>query len=149
MHEGFHYLSGELALVDLQTLMVQPYPHALCLKSEPPAPYHLPAATLRTGATLHVPVAALPAATCNRPVPLGAIFFLYRDKPGGTTLQRIDAGEAAMRLYANALNNLAHGGQGLDVAIRLTSRLPCFRLQLGELTQVGGLLRSALQEDSR
>ena len=85
--------------------------------------------SLRTGATLHIPVAALPAATCNRPVPLGAIFFLYRDKPGGTTLQRIDAGEAATRLYANALNNLAHGGQGLDAAIRLTSRLPCFRLQ--------------------
>jgi hypothetical protein len=148
LHEGFRYLSDELAPVDLQTMTVQPYPHALCLKSEPPAPYRLPAATLRTGVTLHVPVAALPSATFREPVPLGAIFFLGREGIGDTTVQRIDAGEAAARLYSNALNNLAHGGEGLDAAILLTSRTPCFRLQLGELSRAGGVIQSAL-EDSR
>ena len=148
LHDGFRYLSDELAPVDLQTMAVQPYPHALCLKSEPPAPYRLPAATLRTGATLHIPVAALPSATLREPVPLGAIFFLGRDGNSDTTIQRIDAGEAAARLYANALNNLAHGGEGLDAAIHLTSRTPSFRLQLGDLRRAGGVIRSAL-EDSR
>lgn len=145
LHEGFRYLSDELAPVDLQTMAVQPYPHALCLKSAPPAPYRLPAGTLRTNITLHVPVTALPSATCRDPVPLGAIFFLAREGNGDTALWRIEAGEAAARLYANALNNLAHGGEGLDAAIRITSRTLCFCLQLGELSRVGGSIRSVLE----
>lgn len=146
LHEGFRYLSDELAPVDLQTMAVQPYPHALCLKSPPPPPYVLPAATLRTEATLHLPVSALPSTTCDTAVPLGAIFFLAREAEGDTSMQRVDAAEASARLYANALNNLAHAGEGLDAAIHLSSRIPCFRLQLGTLTQVGTLIRSALAE---
>lgn len=146
LHEGFRYLSDELAPVDLQTLAVQPYPHALCLKSPPPLPYRLPVATLRTEATLHLPVPALPSTACDAPVPLGAIFFLAREGASDTTVERIDAAEASVRLYANALNNLAHAGEGLDAAIHLSSRIPCFRLQLGALTQVGALIRSALAE---
>ena len=146
LHEGFRYLSDELAPIDLQTLAVQPYPHALCLKSPPPLPYRLPAATLRTEVTLHLPVSSLPSTTCNTPVPLGAIFFLSREEAGDTTVERIDTAEASARLYANALNNLAHAGEGLDAAIHLPSRIPCYRLQLGSLTQVGALIRSTLAE---
>lgn len=144
LHTEFRYLSDELAPIDLKMMTVQPYPHALCLKSEPPAPYRLPTDTLRTEVTLHVPVAALPAAACDAPIALGAIFFLAREGNSDTSVQRIDAGEAAARLYANALNNLAHGGQGLDAAIHLTSRVPCFRLQLGELSQASAVIRAAL-----
>lgn len=146
LHEGFRYLSDELAPVDLQTLAVQPYPHALCLKSPPPPPYRLPAATLLTEATLHLPVSALPSPACDAPVPLGAIFFLAREEISYTRVVRIDASEASVRLYANALNNLAHAGEGLDAAIHLSSRIPGFRLQLGELTQVGAMIRTALME---
>lgn len=145
LHAGFRYLSDELAPIDLKQMTVYPYPHALCLKSEPPAPYRLPSNTLRTEATMHVPVAALPAAACDAPIALGAIFFLAREDNSETTVQRIDAGEAAARLYANALNNLAHGGQGLDAAIHLTARASCFRLQLGELSQAGAVIQAALE----
>jgi hypothetical protein len=48
LHHGFDYLSDELAPVDLGSLRVQPYPHALCLKKAPPLPYSLPERTLRT-----------------------------------------------------------------------------------------------------
>lgn len=147
LHTGFRYLSDELAPIDLKRMTVHPYPHALCLKSEPPSPYHLPADTLHTETTLHVPVAALPALACDAPIALGTIFFLARDGNSDTTVQRIDTGEAAARLYANALNNLAHGGQGLDAAIHLTSQAPCFRLQLGELSQAGAVIRAALQAE--
>lgn len=143
LHEGFRYLSDELAPVDLPTLAVQAYPHALCLKSPPPPPYRLPTATLRTEATLHLPVSALPSTTCDSPVRLGAIFFLVREGRD-TSVERIEASEASVRLYANALNNLAHAGEGLDAAIHLATSVPCFRLQLGALTQVGALIRSAM-----
>lgn len=146
LHEGFRYLSDELAPVDLQTMAVQPYPHALCLKSPPPPPYDLPAETLRTEATLHLPVSALPSTTCDTQVPLGAIFFLTREGGGDTTMEPVGAAEASVRLYANVLNNLAHPGEGLDAAIHLSSRIPCFHLQLRMLTQVGTLIRSGLAE---
>jgi hypothetical protein len=42
LHHGFGYLSDELAPLDLGTLEIQPYAHALCLKDEPPACYPLP-----------------------------------------------------------------------------------------------------------
>lgn len=144
LHEGFRYLSDELAPVELQSLAVQPYPHALCLKNPPPPPYGLPATTLRTEATLHLPVSALPSTACDAAVPLGAIFFLVREGICDTSVERIDAAEASVRLYANALNNLAHAGDGLDAAIHLSSRAPCFRLHLGELSQVGAVIRTAL-----
>lgn len=146
LHEGFRYLSDELAPVDLETLAVQPYPHALCLKSPPPPPYALPMTTLRTGVTLHLPVSDLPATTCDTAIPLGAIFFLSREEASNTYVVRIDAAEASVRLYSNALNNLAHAGEGLDAAIQLSSKIPCFRLQLGELTQVGKAIRTVLAD---
>jgi hypothetical protein len=48
LHHGFDYLSDELAPVDLGSLRVQFYPHALCLKKAPTLPYSLPERTLRT-----------------------------------------------------------------------------------------------------
>ena len=38
LHHGFSYLSDELAPIDLETLEVLPYRHALCLKRRPPSP---------------------------------------------------------------------------------------------------------------
>ncbi len=34
LHHGFDYLSDELAPVDLDSLRLEPYPHALCLKND-------------------------------------------------------------------------------------------------------------------
>ena len=49
LHHGFSYLSDELAPIDLDTVEVLPYPHALCLKRRPPPPYLLPAESLDLG----------------------------------------------------------------------------------------------------
>src|SRR5919106_6899684 len=72
LHHGFSYLSDELSPVDLNTMQIHAYPHAICLKREPPCAYPLPSNTLRTSRTLHVPVGELT-------VPWGflrSIFFL-------------------------------------------------------------------------
>ena len=75
LHHGFRYLSDELAPINLDSMTVLPFPHALNLKKEPPAPYVLPETTIRTTATLHVPVNSLPAETADGPANLAAIFF--------------------------------------------------------------------------
>jgi hypothetical protein len=55
LENGFDYLSDELAPIDVQRLTVHPFPHALCLKSPPPAPYCLPTGALGIGVRYHVP----------------------------------------------------------------------------------------------
>lgn len=145
LHAGLRYLSDELAPVDLDTMTVHPYPHALCLKNEPPGPYSLPLGTLRTAETLHVPVEFLPAEAALLPTALVQTIFLKRDvsldHPG---IREINAGEAAARLLANALNPLAHRGDGLDAAIEIARHTHSVELQVAGLAETCEAIRIIL-----
>lgn len=142
LHHGFRYLSDELAPVDLTTLEVYPYPHALCLKNEPPVSYPLPLKTIRTSRTLHIPVGALPGGVATAAFPLVAIFFLrYRRERPLTTIEPITQAVAAARLIANALNPLAHPGYGLDAAVEMASRTACFEIFRGDLHETSALVK--------
>jgi hypothetical protein len=146
LHHGFRYLSDELAPVDLETMRVFPYPHALCLKAEPPKAYPLPPDILRTARTLHVPTHRLPNVTVSEAVPLAAIFFLeYRPGEASTPdLEAISKGEAAARLFAQALNPLAHCEDGLRGAAAIACQLPGYRLRSADLGATCELLTRAL-----
>ena len=123
------------APLDLRTMKVAPYPHALCLKREPPEAYPLPAQILRTSRTFHVPTPMLPNQTLSQPVPVTAMFFLeYSPKDQtGATLQSISKGEAASRLFAQALNPLAHMEDGLPAAIAIACNAACYKLRSADL----------------
>ena len=148
LHEGFEYLSDELAPVDLKDRVVHPYPHALCLKQPPPAPFSLPPGLIDTGRTLHVPVGALPSRVVREAVPLAAILFLERSASASPTMVRISTAQAATRIYANALNPLAHPGEGLDGAIELAASSLCFELRLGRLPDTVALVNRLKEEIS-
>lgn len=132
---GFTYLSDELAPVDPETGLLQPYPHALCLKSRPPAPYPLTREVIETTRTLHVPVERLKSfARPGEQYPVEQIFFLFRDEtPAKPSLTPLGQAETATRLYANALNQLAHENSGLAAVAALAQRIPAHTLQIGEL----------------
>jgi hypothetical protein len=133
VENGCEYLSDELAPIDLHTLAVEPYPHALCLKSPPPAPFELPPNTVRCGRRYHVPLAG----PSDRVRTLAGLVFIRRDKERFEQLRPISAGSAAARLMANALNPLAHPGDGLDVAVTLSQAVPCFELDVLDLAGAG------------
>jgi hypothetical protein len=134
LHHGFRYLSDELAPIAPDTCEVHPYPHALCLKAEPPGPYPLPEQIARTERTLHVPVSLLPGGAFPAPASLHALFFLRRDTHRSRpAFSRLSAAEAGARLYANTLNALAHPGSGLAAAIEIASAVPAFLIDVGEL----------------
>ena len=134
LHHGFSYLSDELAPVDLVTLEVLPYPHALCLKRQPPPPYLLPAESLDLGRTIHVPPRLLPSPALLDACPLQAVFFVGRDSRGGKpAVRRVSTAEAAARMYVSTLNALAHDARGLDAVLRVVGRISCFVLQAGDL----------------
>lgn len=147
LHHGFDYLSDELAPVDLDSLRLEPYPHALCLKKEPPLPYLLPARTLRMSSTLHVPVMQLPNSTVSQPTPLSAMFFLeYCPELKIPTAHRITKAEAAARLFVNALNPLAHEQDGLAAAAVIAQKVPSFHLRSTELGLTCELVKTILDD---
>ncbi len=135
LHHGFRYLSDELSPIDLDSLCVLPYPHALCLKPPTPLAYRLPAAdVLDFGRTVHVPVHALPAETPPGPCELGAVLFVrYRGDLRAPVLRAIGPAEAGARMYVTALNALAHRNRGLDAVVHIAERVPCYCLDSADL----------------
>jgi hypothetical protein len=146
LHHGFRYLSDELAPVRLESMEVYPYPHAICFKKAPPKPYYLPDRTIYTSRTMHVPAEILPGETTNDPIPLVAIFFLRQSCLSAPTVKSITKGEAAARLFANALNALAHEGDGIDGAIEIARRSLCFELAIGDPFATCALVKNTLQD---
>jgi hypothetical protein len=143
LHHGARFVSDELAPIDLTTRQVYPFERALCLKREPPLDYPLPASALRIGSCVHVPTAALPCATERTPQAVAGVVFVRHD-PGRSRpeLHRLSVAESAARLYASALNALAHDGRGFDAAVELASRWPAVALASGELKESCDLLGS-------
>jgi hypothetical protein len=132
-----------LAPVDLTTLHVHPFPHALCLKAVPPNDYPLPKETIYTSYTAHVPVQCLPREATVEGVALDTIFFVkFIGDISEPVLKPLGKAEAAVHLFANALNPLAHTGDGLDGAIEIVSRTRCFELQYSNLKPTCELIKS-------
>jgi hypothetical protein len=143
LHHGFHYMSDELSPVDVATMRVFPYPHALCLKSDPSPPYALPPRTLRLGRTLHVPVDSLPAPVASGARPLAGVFLVTHGADvAAPDVRRIDPAEAGARLYVTALNALAHPNEGLDPVVRIAQDVPCFALSSADLAATCALVRA-------
>ena len=130
LHEGFAYMSDELAPVDPDTLRVESYAHAICLKRERPDAHALPDDCLRTDATIHIATSSLPSDVCRLKPRLTNIVFLTGNREDATTTQLVslNRSEAAARLYANGLNQLAHDGAGLATVARIAAAANCYRL---------------------
>ena len=143
LHHGFKYLSDELAPVHLTAMQVHPFPHALCLKTVPPNEYLLPEETIFTTRTAHVPTQFLPCQTTMYSLPLEAIFFVrFIGEISEPVLKPIGKAEAAARLFTNALNPLAHTGDGLNGAIEIVSKTHCFELLSSNLKSTCELIKS-------
>jgi hypothetical protein len=131
-------------------MTVYPYPHAICLKAKPPQPYNLPNAVLHTAKTMHIPAVAVPSQVQRAAVPLTALVFLERNSRGSDSAMRtISKAEAAARVYANALNPLAHKCHGLDAAAEIVEKNWCFQLTIGDLSRACALMRKTAERISR
>src|SRR5262249_59858373 len=85
--------------------------------------------------TVHTPpprVAAVASQNYPPPAPPPKIRPLPRPGP-------------AARLYANALNPLAHAGNGLDGAVQITAARPCYELVSANLPSTCALLPHTLE----
>jgi hypothetical protein len=145
-HDGFQYLSDELAPVDLSSLTIYPYPRALCLKSPPPEPYQLPAGTVRAVGRYYVPVDALDAGFQKQTMPVGALVFVQRANGRTPPARPVSRAEAVAHLVSNCLNGAAHHSGGLDAAARITETVPCFMLDSTRLEEAPRAVRRILDK---
>ncbi len=135
LHHGGKFVSDELAPIDLRTGVVHPFLRALCLKRDPPPAYPLPDTALRVGQVVHVPTAALLSPPARTSAKVAGLVFVHHDsRREHPQLRRLSAAECASRLYANALNALAHDARGLDVAVALAAQWPAVAMDSGDLT---------------
>ena len=149
LHHGLGFLSDELAPVDLDTLTVYPYRRALVLKRDPAPAYPLPPAVLRTTRGFCVSADDMPGAIATTPSPLTAVFFLHHEgATSSPSVRALTPAEAAARLYANALNPLAHPGDGLDGTIRIATTRSRFDLVTGDLPATCELVTATLQQQA-
>ena len=145
LHHAFQYLSDELSPVDLDTMRVFPYPHALCLKQDPPPPYALPPSAICLGRTIHLPVDSLPGPTVSGPRALGGVFLVtHRPDIRAPEMRSIGPAEASARLYVAALNALAHPNHGLHAVVRISQHVPCFALSSSDLSATCALMCSTV-----
>ena len=151
LHNGFSYISDEMCAVDLDTMTLAGFSHALSLKQRPPEPYRLPKAALRTSRSYNVPVDSLPAvASSDRNIELAAIFYVRYDKHAQRPeCEPVGQAESCARLYANALNALSHSGSGLDAAIKITQSVNSYSLVTCDLGKSCALLLDTMGEITR
>jgi hypothetical protein len=59
----------------------------------------------------------------------------HRPEAAAPQVRSISKAEAGARLFASTLNPLAHPGDGLDAAIEIAMRTPCFELITADLPE--------------
>ena len=147
LNNGFNYLSDELASIDTQTMEVHPYPHALCLKKEPPEPFGFPHGTLHTAHTKHIPTENIPAKIINCGIRLVAVFFVkYHPDADSPAITAVSSGQASARIYANTLNLLGHPRHGLDAAVEIGSSCTCFDLKTADLQATCNVIKQKMDK---
>lgn len=146
MQQGFGYLSDELAPIDIDHVQVWPYPRAIALKQSPPAPYELPARRLELEHTILLPVDEWCDQAVTQATAIGGILFLdFEPSRRQPEIRSVSPAEASARLYADALNQLAHPNRGLQAVTKLAQRLNCYLLQTADLAATCELIRSTIE----
>jgi hypothetical protein len=142
---GFKYLSDELAPFAIEGIRVLPFPRALNLKAEPPAPNGLPAIALDTGEAYCIPAEHLAGGVATVPAPLSTVFFLQRSLAASRpVLRKLTPAQSVARLAANTLNLLAHPNYGVDHATEIVQNGLCFELGAADLEATCDLIQSTL-----
>ncbi len=149
LNSGFNYLSDELAPIDMNTMHVEPYPHALCLKAIPPL-FELPDDSLHTRCTIHVPVKSENSGRFES-VKLQHIFYLeYDSEIKEPEIHSISTAEASAKLFINSLNILAHdkGDSGMQAAISIVRGVNSYVLKSNHLDKTCEQVKRLLNKNS-
>jgi len=150
MARGWGYLCDEFALVEPDTLRLQPFPKALCIK----------AGSYRTIRRLGLPFGRRRDYIKQykgrvgyiRPAPLGeagvARFIIFPNYRQGAPprLQPISRARAVMDLYRCCFNKTAFSDAALPALTKLVRQCDCYRLDVGDPGETCRLLDSLVRQ---
>jgi len=149
LHHGFNYLSDEHAVINRNTLQLEPYPRALWLRRAPPE-YPLPEVILRTSRSIHVPALALPAGTVARPVPLHTVYFMaYDPQASAPELQSISRAQASARFLSQAMHLQALNASHLQTMVDITTACQPVSLLTADLPATCKLIQGHCNQQVR
>jgi hypothetical protein len=75
------------------------------------------------------------------------VFVLkYQPELPAPQVRAIGPAEAGARIYANALNALAHDDHGLDAVGRIAEQVPCFSVSSAGLSSTCSLIRATFEQ---
>lgn len=155
---GWNYLCDEFALVHANTLHLEPYPRAICIK-QPSRPvvealglpffrrrYFIKGAKGLVG--FIDPTSVRPDAVGGK-CPVDFIIFPKYCADATPELVPMHRAEAAFALHEVCFNLFGCQRPGLDVLTRLVRGAQCFRLVAGELNHTCDLVESLVARGSR
>lgn len=147
---GFEYLSDEAAVVNLERIVVEPFPRALSL--DPGSFPLLPELRPRTTDELSVLVKdqwfILPDRR-GAPSPVGLVVVPHLVPGEPSRLEPMTRSDALETMVAHAFNLRKHGKAGFRALAAMVRSAGCHRLLLGDLTSATQALTIALRERGR
>lgn len=146
---GWRYLCDEFALIDSDTLILHPFPRAICIK-QPGFPV-LESLGIKLKGARHyhkgtkgnvsfVSASAFGAHTVARPCPIRYVVFPKYARGRSPVLVPISRAEAAFALHAVCFNLFECRGAGSDVLANAVRGASCYRLISGDLQETCDLL---------
>jgi len=151
---GCEYLSDEVALVDLESGTLHPFPRALGMsqKSIGFIPGLLERLPPELGASdrweRHVPPDALRPSAIGGSCELRCVIVPEHVPGAMTVLEPIRRSEAVLALMTNAFNFAEFKGAGLVALAAIAQHISAYRLRMGELSAAVDLVMEALAEVS-
>ena len=147
LHEGFTYLTDEMSAINVDTLHILAFSHAISLKKQPPSPYRLPNNSLKTSRAYNIPVAQLPSPLYQKPLSLDVILYVkYDPKTSSPTIHPISSAASCTHIYTNSLNPLSHPNDGLDAAMQIAQKARAFVLKTGNLQHSCQFIKHFLED---
>ncbi len=151
---GWRYLCDEFALIHADTLMLHPYPRAICLK-QPSYPV-IESAGIRLnenhdyikgakGRVRFINAAAVREDAIGCPCPIGYVVFPKYIAGAKPTLMRISRAEAAFALHHVCHNLFKCRTLGIDVLTEMIRGASCYRLISGEINATCDLVEQLVQ----
>ena len=149
---GCEYLSDEIALIDLDSGVLHPFPRPLWMSQRSIA--FIPGLLERLPRELeatdrverHVPPDALRPSPIGKPCELRCV-IVPEHVPGATTvLEPTRRSEAVLAMMANAFNFAQFKGAGLVARAAIAQNISAYRLRMGELSAAVDLVMEALAE---
>ena len=151
---GCEYLSDEVALIDLESGMLHPFPRALGMsqRSIGLIPGLLERLPPELGASdrmeRHVPPDALRPSPIGGPCELRCVIVPEHVPGASTVLEPTRRSEAVLAMMANAFNFAEFKGAGLVALAAIAQHVSAYRLRMGELSGAVDLVMEVLAEAS-